>query len=143
MKRSANVGSSRRDPEDAGVERDAIRPAHAARVEVLPSVAELAVAVVDDHQGQGIGTRPVNALAERAREESIRSFSEIVLAENQLMLNLLAELGRVGALHQEQGIVELIVVRPDSGIGHVRGLLGALARDDLTPPARHEHGRAG
>jgi hypothetical protein len=54
-----------------------------------------------------------------------------VLAENQLMLNLLAELGRVRVLHREQGIVELIVVLPDSGIGHVRGLLGALAREDV------------
>jgi GNAT superfamily N-acetyltransferase len=58
-----------------------------------PSVAELAVAVVDDWQWQGIGSRLTAALADRARAEGIRSFSALMLADNQRALNLLDDLG--------------------------------------------------
>src|SRR5918997_640236 len=41
-------------------------------------VAELAVAVVDDWQGRGMGSALVTAINERAREEGIRRYHAIV-----------------------------------------------------------------
>jgi GNAT superfamily N-acetyltransferase len=96
-----------------------------------PSVAELAVAVVDDHQGRGIGTRLVEALAARARTEGIRRFAAIVLAENRRMLSLLTDLGEVRVLNHDQGTVELTVELPDIGVGRVRELVRGLASGEL------------
>lgn len=101
-----------------------------------PAVAELAVAVVDDWQGRGVGTRLVSALAERARQEGITSFTALVLAENEPMLSLLEELGRVRVLRSEAGAVELTVELPESGLGTLRRLLRAVARGDLRALAR-------
>lgn len=58
-----------------------------------PQEAEIAIAVVDDWQRQGVGTRLASALADRAREEGISVFTGLVLAENELMLSLAGELG--------------------------------------------------
>jgi GNAT superfamily N-acetyltransferase len=98
-----------------------------------PSAAELAVAVVDDWQGRGVGGRLAAALADRAREEGITSFTALVLADNQLMLNLLHDhdLGRVRVLHSELGTVELTVDLPEAGLGHLPRLLGAVVRGDV------------
>jgi GNAT superfamily N-acetyltransferase len=98
-----------------------------------PSVAELAVAVVDDWQGQGVGSRLAAALVARARAEGITGFTALVLADNQLMLNLLADLGRVRVVHSEGGTVELTVELPETDLGHLRRLLRALARGDILP----------
>jgi GNAT superfamily N-acetyltransferase len=106
-----------------------------------PSVAELAVAVVDDHHRRGIGTRLVDALAARARAEGIRRFAAIVHAENRLMLNLLAQLGEVRVLRRGQGTVELTVELPDQGLGQVRELLRGLASEELKPLPVHQRRR--
>lgn len=98
-----------------------------------PSVAELAVAVVDDWQGQGVGSRLVGALADRARAEAISSFSALVLADNELMLNLLRDLGRVRIVHAELGTVELIVELAETGLGHLTPLLRRIASGEITP----------
>jgi L-amino acid N-acyltransferase YncA len=100
------------------------------------SVAELAVAVVDDWQGRGVGSRLTAALADRARAEGIRSFTALVLADNELMLNLLADLGHTNVLHAEQGTVELTVELPGSGLGRIARLLKAVARGDIRARAR-------
>lgn len=44
-----------------------------------PPAAELAIAVVDDWQRRGVGTRLATALAERARKEGIAVFTGLVL----------------------------------------------------------------
>jgi len=44
--------------------------------------AEIAVTVVDEWQGQGLGTELVAQLSERAREEGIRQFTALVAADN-------------------------------------------------------------
>jgi GNAT superfamily N-acetyltransferase len=77
------------------------------------TVAELAVAVVHEWQGKGVGGRLTAALADRARAEGITSFSALVLAENDVMLNLLEDLG-MREVHREQGTVELTVEGPRS-----------------------------
>ena len=96
-----------------------------------PSVAELAVAGLDDWQGQGIGSRLTAALADRARAEGIRSFSALVLADNQRALNLLDDLGPTRVVHSELGKVELTVALPERGLGRLSRLLRAVAREDI------------
>lgn len=101
-----------------------------------PTVAELAVAVVDDWQGKGVGSRLTSALADRARGERVTSFSAIVHAENELMLNLLSDLGRVRDVHRELGTVELTVDLPETGLGRLKRLLRGVAHGDITPFGR-------
>jgi GNAT superfamily N-acetyltransferase len=103
-----------------------------------PSVAELAVAVVDDWQGQGVGSRLVRALADRARAEAINSFSALVHADNELMLKLLRDLGRVRSVHAEQGTVELSVDLGQTGVGHLTPLLRRIARGEITTVRRRQ-----
>ncbi len=96
-----------------------------------PSLAEIAVAVTDDWQGRGVGSQLVAALVDRARTEGIHSFSALVLAENDQMLRLLAELGEVRVLRREHGSVELIVELPLTGIGRLKRLLAAAASGQI------------
>ncbi|HEY1511552.1 MAG TPA: GNAT family N-acetyltransferase [Solirubrobacteraceae bacterium] len=95
-------------------------------------VAEMAVAVADDWQGHGVGSRLTAALAKRAREEGISSFTALALAENDAMLNLLEELGEVHASYARRGTVELAVALPEAGVGRLERLIRAVARGDVT-----------
>jgi GNAT superfamily N-acetyltransferase len=101
-----------------------------------PTVAELAVTVVDDWQGKGVGGRLTAALADRARAEGITSFSALVLAENEQILNLLEDLGSVREVAREQGTVELTVELPARGLGRLRRVLRAVASGDIIPFGR-------
>jgi nucleotide-binding universal stress UspA family protein/GNAT superfamily N-acetyltransferase len=58
-----------------------------------PAVAEPAVAVVDDWQGRGVGSRLLDALVERARAEGIRRFDAPVLASNHEAIGVFERLG--------------------------------------------------
>jgi L-amino acid N-acyltransferase YncA len=51
----------------------------------------------------GVGTRLATALADRARQEGIAVLTALVLADNELVLNLADELGKVRIVHQEHG----------------------------------------
>ena len=97
-----------------------------------PAVAELAVAVADDWQGHGVGSRLTAELARRAREEGITRFTALALAENDAMLGLLQDLGDVRTGQTRLGTVELAVDLPDAGISRLRRLLRAVARGDIT-----------
>jgi RimJ/RimL family protein N-acetyltransferase len=55
--------------------------------------AELAVTVVDEWQGRGLGTELVAQLSERAREEGIRRFTALVAADNAAMAGLARTVG--------------------------------------------------
>jgi GNAT superfamily N-acetyltransferase len=101
------------------------------RSEEDPEVAELAVAVVDDWQRRGVGTRLAAALADRAREEGITAFTGLVLADNQLMLNLADELGQVRTGPREHGTVELAIDLAEHGPGQLLRWLRAVATGDL------------
>lgn len=98
-----------------------------------PASAELAVAVVDDWQGRGVGTRLATALAARARDEGITTFTALVLTENQLMLNLARALGEARIINREAGTVELAIELPDRGPGRLIRLLRAVASGELLP----------
>jgi RimJ/RimL family protein N-acetyltransferase len=60
--------------------------------------AEIAVSVVDDWQGKGLGTELMAWLSDRARQEGIRHFTALVSSDNVPMTQLLRKMSarRVG-----------------------------------------------
>lgn len=75
--------------------------------------AEAAVTVVDQYQGQGIGSALLVLLARSAIERGIKRFTLEVLGENDPMMALME---RVGAIvdKTENGVVSLHVPLPES-----------------------------
>lgn len=59
-----------------------------------PRRAEFAVTVVDEWQRRGVGTALLQRLSERARQEGVKTFTALLLAENYEMRGLLEKLGR-------------------------------------------------
>ena len=57
-----------------------------------PHSADVAVTVVDEWQGRGVGSLLLSALSDRARTEGITSFTALVAADNESMNRLLARL---------------------------------------------------
>lgn len=106
------------------------------RDRVDPQVAEIAVAVVDDWQGRGLGTELVTRLLDRAREEGIRRFTALVAVDNEVMVNLLHDLG--GELHATPtgaGAVEYELTPAAGGTGiEVVDLLRAFGHRQLKAP---------
>ena len=70
-------------------------------------VAEPAIAVVDDMQGQGLGRLLFLRLVAAARERGITRFRSEVLAENHAMLKLLHDLAP-GAVQQVDGALVVV-----------------------------------
>ncbi|HLY48797.1 MAG TPA: GNAT family N-acetyltransferase [Solirubrobacteraceae bacterium] len=85
------------------------------RLPADPHAAELAIAVVEEWQGRGVGRRLVAELARRAREEGITVFTALVLASNRAMLALARTLGEVRVLSREQGAVEIAIELGERG----------------------------
>jgi acetyl coenzyme A synthetase (ADP forming)-like protein len=71
-----------------------------------PAGAEVAFAVADDLQGDGVATRLLEQLAERARSARIEWFVAEVLSANTPMLRVLADAGFVVSRTTEGGVVE-------------------------------------
>jgi RimJ/RimL family protein N-acetyltransferase/nucleotide-binding universal stress UspA family protein len=80
-------------------------------VRVSDGVAECAVVVADDWQGRGVGTALLDRLVERAREEGVRRFTALVLAENAEAVRLLERLGDT-VQHRVGSQVELEIELP-------------------------------
>ncbi len=55
--------------------------------------AEVAFAVLDEHQGRGIGTLLLHHLARVARKGGIKRFSAVVMGDNKQMLEVFANSG--------------------------------------------------
>lgn len=84
------------------------------RLDDEPDVAELAVAVVDDYQGRGLGTLLVEALVTVARERGIRRFCAFVRNENAPMLSVLHRFG-ASEVRDEPGVTRVdIPIEGDS-----------------------------
>lgn len=94
--------------------------------------AEVAVAVVDDWHGRGVGTALLALLIDRARAEGIDRFTGLVLAGNHPVLDLLGTFGDVQVTGRERGTIELVVELPPEGLGErLPGLLRAAASGQL------------
>jgi ribosomal protein S18 acetylase RimI-like enzyme len=70
-------------------------------------VAEVAVAVIDEFQRRGLGGTLLGILARVAAEHGIKSFSLIVLPENQQMLGLLRKIGWIHQARVSGGVYEI------------------------------------
>jgi len=71
------------------------------------TVAEVALAVVDDFQRRGLGALLLTMLARVAREHGIDTFTLIVLPENQAMLRLLRRMGWIHQARLHGGMYEI------------------------------------
>ena len=58
-----------------------------------PQAADVAVTVVDDWQGRGVGSELLARLSDRARQEGILRFNALVAAENVVVAGLLSKAG--------------------------------------------------
>jgi ribosomal protein S18 acetylase RimI-like enzyme len=70
-------------------------------------VAETAVAVVDEFQRRGLGRALLTILAKVARDHRIKTFTLIVLPENQQMLGLLRKMGWIHHAKLTGGVYEI------------------------------------
>ena len=78
-------------------------------------VAEVAVAVIDEMQRRGLGRALLTILAKVAREHGIKTFSLIVLPENQQMLGLLRKMGWIHQAKLVGGVYEITFDLPEPG----------------------------
>jgi GNAT superfamily N-acetyltransferase len=70
-----------------------------------PHAAEIAVTVIDDWQGRGLGTELLAQLSGRARAEGIRRFTALASAENKVVAALLHR-ASADVVRREHGTVE-------------------------------------
>ena len=78
----------------AGVESDTgFGVARCIRLRQEPTVAEVAVTVVDDMQGRGLGTLLLDLLARAARRQGIETFRAYVLGDNRGVIQNFRKLG--------------------------------------------------
>ena len=76
-----------------------------------PASADIAVTVLDDWQGRGVGTALVSALMQR-RPAAVCRLRTLVAADNRASLALLAGAGRVSSGLPEQGVLDVTVELP-------------------------------
>jgi GNAT superfamily N-acetyltransferase len=113
----------------------AIGVARYVRDQKHPQVAEVAVTVIDDWQGRGLGTLLLEVISARAREEAITTFTALILATNDEMMDLVKHLGRVRVVDRDAGTVEIEVDIPELGMAPaLKKLLRIAASYDVAVP---------
>jgi ribosomal protein S18 acetylase RimI-like enzyme len=70
-------------------------------------VAEVAVAVIDEYQRRSLGSALMTILGKVAREHGIKTFTLIVLPENQQMLGLLRKMGWIHRAKLSGGVYDI------------------------------------
>src|SRR5262249_58420322 len=70
-----------------------------------PHAAEIAVTIVDDWQGRGLGTELLARLSDRARSEGICRFTALVADDNMAMAGLLRNIS-ANVVGRSPGTVE-------------------------------------
>ena len=100
-----------------------------------PDAAEVAVTVVDDWQGRGLGTLLLEGITMRAREEGVDTLTALMLVENGQMMDLLERLGAVRVLDRASGTVAVEVHLPAIGVTpELRKLIRLAAASDIAIP---------
>jgi RimJ/RimL family protein N-acetyltransferase len=93
-----------------------------------PQAAEIAVTIVDDWQGRGLGTELLTRLSRRARSEGIHRFTALVAADNVAMAGLLRNMS-ASLVGRGPGTVEYEItlmppgkstITPAAGLGQDR-----------------------
>jgi GNAT superfamily N-acetyltransferase len=80
-----------------------------------PSIAEAAVAVIDEYQGRGLGTLLLALLATVARAAGVMTFRAFVVQHNARMRNVLEQLGARTAL-DSPGVLRMDVDLDPEGL---------------------------
>lgn len=103
-----------------------------------PTRAEVAVTVADDWQRRGLGKLMLERLADRAREEGVRTFAALVSADNRNMRGLLGALDPPAHLdHVSDGVAEYQIELAPKGLGaQLEQALRAAAAGHLQVPPR-------
>ena len=96
-----------------------------------PQAAEIAVTIIDDWQGRGLGTELVAQLSERARSEGIRRFTALVAADNPAMAGLLRNV-RADLVRREPGALRYEIMLGPAEQYRPAGVL----RSSDDPPGR-------
>lgn len=82
-----------------------------------PTIAEVAVTVIDDWQGRGLATALLERLVERAREEGITHFVAVILEENEAAIELFESLAaNEPSPRRKDGNLELLIELPAEGL---------------------------
>ena len=95
--------------------------------------AEIAVTIVDDWQGRGLGTELLTRLSGRARSEGIRRFTALVADDNRAMAGLLRNMG-ANLVGRGPGTVEYEITLIPSGKSTTTPPAAALGRDRVRTP---------
>ena len=80
--------------------------------------AEIAVTVVDEWQGRGLGTELLAQLSERAREEGIRRFTALVAADNVAVAGLARSVGAKLVRREPAAVVYEVPLAPREEPGY-------------------------
>lgn len=118
------------DPDAPG--QPALGVARAIALSGEPGVMEAAITVVDDRQGQGLGTLLLAVLAREARRRGVRAFRAWVHVSNQPLLDGAAHSGLRG-VPEGEGVVRLDVPLVDAPAARdpAARVLRALAGEEL------------
>lgn len=113
------------------------------RLRERPDEADVAVTVIDDRQGRGIGRLLIRVLAVSARAMGVATFHFDVLAENRAMLGMIDSLGgrREAGGKVIHALVPTAFIEPPEGVeGDLVGLLETARREArgevVNPPGR-------
>jgi GNAT superfamily N-acetyltransferase len=100
-----------------------------------PDTAEVAVTVLDEWQGRGLGTLLLEVLSARALDEGVGRFTALMLARNQAMMDLFERLGQVQVVGRAAGAVEIEVAIPAVAVApELRELLRRARRQGAAAP---------
>jgi len=89
-----------------------------------PASADIAVTVLDEWQGRGVGTALVSALMQQ-RPAAVTRLRTLVAADNRASLALLAGAGRVSSGLPERGVLDVTVELPAAT--HARSVVEKVA----------------